>query len=183
MKLFAVYLGGTVAKGRIEVHDVQFVAGARIEDCYQDLLANWFGDLKGMHLDSVLHLDIVDGYQIVLTDALVDNQGHALYYVNLGAYQPGVFGEYHEHVFLVARSAKEAKIRAKERIQHLAKPHKDALVDVDDCIELSQANGLRIQLVPSSEESKQTPVNDYHLVPEQEIQTYLERLARSAQMF
>ncbi|WP_119396286.1 DUF1543 domain-containing protein [Salinibius halmophilus] len=183
MKLFAVYLGGTVAKGQIEVHDVQFVAGERIEDCYQDLLASWFGDLKGLHLDSVLHLDVVDHYQVTLTDGLADNQGKALYYVNLGAYQPGVFGEYHEHVFLVADSAKEAKARAKARIQHLFKPHKDALVDVDDCIELSQANGLRIQLVPTTQASQQVPVNDYHLVPEAEINTYLERLANSAQMF
>lgn len=182
MKLFAVYLGGSVAKGHIEVHDTQFVAGARIEDCYQDLLANWFGDLKGLHLDSVLHLDVVDGYRITLTDGLADNQGNALYYVNLGAYQPGVFGEYHEHVFLVASSAKEAKARAKARIQHLFKPHKDALIDVDDCIELSQANGLRIQLVATDEASQQKPVNDYHLVPQAEIDTFLERLAKSAQL-
>lgn len=183
MKLFAVYLGGTTAKSQTEVHDVQFVSGERIEDCYQALLASWFGDLQGLHLDSVLHLDVVDGYQVELTDGLVENQGKALYYINLGAYQHGVFGEYHEHVFLVASSAKEAKARAKERIQHLFKPHKDALVDIDACIELSQASGLRIQLTPSNQESRQTPVNDYHLVPQAEIDTYIQRLSASAQMF
>lgn len=49
--LYLVYLGGCRPKSNIELHDIQFVAGAKIEDTYQTLCERWFGNVKGLHLD------------------------------------------------------------------------------------------------------------------------------------
>ena len=51
-KLFMVYLGGSAPKANIEVHDIQFVVADKIEDTYDQLKSNWFGNITGLHLDS-----------------------------------------------------------------------------------------------------------------------------------
>lgn len=62
-KLFAVYLGGRIAKCNTELHDVVFVAGTHIEATYEQAMDKWFGDLPRLHLDSWVELRIVDGHR------------------------------------------------------------------------------------------------------------------------
>ena len=49
--LFVVMLGGKHPKAKIEVHDVVFVTGNSIEDCYPELRAQWFGSAAGFVVD------------------------------------------------------------------------------------------------------------------------------------
>ena len=41
--LYLVLLGGKAKKANIEVHDVRWVVGSKIEDTYDTLRKNWFG--------------------------------------------------------------------------------------------------------------------------------------------
>jgi hypothetical protein len=45
-QLFRVYLGGSAPKANIELHDIQFVVGDKIEDTYEQLRNSWFVLLK-----------------------------------------------------------------------------------------------------------------------------------------
>ncbi len=62
--LFVVMLAVNTRKAKIEVHDVVFVTGNSIEDCYPELRQQWFGTLAGMHIDSWMQVDGVEGYQV-----------------------------------------------------------------------------------------------------------------------
>ena len=50
--LFLVVLGGRAEKANVELHDVRWVLGTRIEDTYDVLRNDWFGTLEGLHIDS-----------------------------------------------------------------------------------------------------------------------------------
>ncbi len=151
MQLFLVYLGGTAPGANIELHDVRFVVGERIEDTYPQLRQQWFGTPKGLHLDSYLALHNIDGYQIRLSTAPVQQQVK-LFFVNFGGYYPGKIAEQHDFMLCVASSAAEAKTRAKAQLLTDAdSPHKDDLLQLDDCLQLEQASGYYIELVPGGQ--------------------------------
>jgi hypothetical protein len=165
-KLFAVYLGGRADKCNTELHDVVFAVGEKITDTYEQLLDQWFGIPKGLHLDSWMELDIVDGYRITLVEnATLQNE--KLFYVNLGAYRDGDFTEIHAHKFLVAPNAAAAKARGKkELLQNWPLPvHTDDLHAVDDCLELGSIGGFHIHLEKTDQPQNLTPTNGYHLIP------------------
>src|SRR5262245_42006055 len=116
-KLFAVYLGGRADRCNIELHDVVFVVGSSIEETYPLLAKKWFGNLKGFHIDSYLHLKNVDGYEIELSkDPPKVDPLKKLYFINLGAYKPYDFTEYHQNAFYVSDAAPEAIRRAKSEL-------------------------------------------------------------------
>lgn len=151
MQLFLVYLGGTTPGANIELHDVRFVVGKRIEDTYPQLRQQWFGTPKGLHLDSYLAVHNIDGYQIRLSTAPVQQQVK-LFFVNFGGYYPGKIAEQHDFMLCVAGSAAEAKTRAKAQLLTDAdSPHKDDLLQLDDCLQLEQASGYYIELVPGGQ--------------------------------
>lgn len=163
-RLFAVYLGGRAPKANTELHDVVFVTGARIEDTYEQLLDKWFGSPEGLHLDSWLELDVVDGHRITLMRQR-PAPGKKPFFVNLGAYDDR-FTELHATAFYVAPDAATAKARAKaELLQNAATIHRDDLHDVDDCIALDALDGWHIHLAETGETSAQAPNNGYHIVP------------------
>ena len=174
-KLFAVYLGGRAPKANTELHDVVFATGASIEDTYPQLLEKWFGNPVGLHLDSWLELDVVDGYRVTLSDAPSPSP-EKLFFVNMGAYDDN-FTELHANGFYVAADALEAKKRA--LAEHFTSgyelPHKDDLHDIDDCIALENINGLRVTLTKTGEVSKYKPTNGYHIVPKDVIAVFLNR--------
>jgi len=59
--LFLVVLGGRVKKANIELHDVRWVVGSKIEDTYEILRKDWFGSLKGLHIDSYKKIKYIAG--------------------------------------------------------------------------------------------------------------------------
>jgi hypothetical protein len=153
---------------------VVFVVGSSIEETYPLLAKKWFGNLQGFHIDSYIELQNIDGYQIELSQDLPkENSLNKLYFINLGAYKPGEFTEYHQSAFYVADSSPDAVRRAKSELcQGLQTIHKDDVVlldrvshpvdfDVDDVLELQEVDSYNIFLSPTTSIEQMTPVSAY----------------------
>jgi hypothetical protein len=72
-QLYAVYLGGDPAPGRIgEDHEVVFVVAEDVKAARKQAREKWAGDDPKPHVDMVQQLDVVDGYEVSLaaTDRL-----------------------------------------------------------------------------------------------------------------
>ena len=55
--LFLVVLGGRAEMANVELHDVRWVVGSKIEDTYDVLRRDWFGNYEGLHIDlSLIHI-------------------------------------------------------------------------------------------------------------------------------
>jgi hypothetical protein len=67
-QLYAVYLGGDPAPGRIgEDHEVVFVVADDVTSARKQARAKWAGDDPKPHVDMVQELDVVDGYEVSLS--------------------------------------------------------------------------------------------------------------------
>ena len=64
--LYLFVLGGRAKKSNIELHDVRWVLGSKIEDSFDTLRKDWFGSPKGLHIDSYKKIQYIDGYKINL---------------------------------------------------------------------------------------------------------------------
>ena len=64
--LYLVVLGGRAENTNIELHDVRCVVGSTIEDTFDTLRKDWFGSLKGLHIDSYKKIQYIDGHKINL---------------------------------------------------------------------------------------------------------------------
>ena len=64
--LYLIVLGGRSEKANIELHDVRWVVGSKIEDIYYTLRRDWFGSPVGLHIDSYKKVKYIDGYRINL---------------------------------------------------------------------------------------------------------------------
>jgi hypothetical protein len=175
--LFAVYLGGRAPKCHTELHDVVFAVGESIADTYEQLMTQWFGTPVGLHLDSWMALERVDGHRIRIAPGPHPGGAEKLFFVNLGAYAQGLFGELHASIFLVAENAAAAKARAKERLRaKLPGPlHTDDLYAVDDCVEVRAPGEFHIALAKTDESELLMPENGYHLIPEPLVQDFMRR--------
>jgi hypothetical protein len=66
-QLYAIYLGGDPAPGRIgEDHEVVFVVAEDVKSARRQARQKWTGDDPKPHVDMVQELDVVDGYAISL---------------------------------------------------------------------------------------------------------------------
>ncbi|MEO3879982.1 DUF1543 domain-containing protein [Rheinheimera fenheensis] len=145
--LYMVLLGGNHPMAKIEVHDVVFINCDDIHRSHDKLRELWFGDKNRVHIDSWMAVHGVDGYRIDLSNHLPENDGLNLYFVNLGGYVPERFGEEHRYVLLVAESKDQAKLKAKQAISNIwDKPHKDNLLDIDDCLRIDNVEGFYVKL-------------------------------------
>ena len=176
-KLFAVYLGGKARKSNTELHDVVFVVGETIEDTYEQLMSKWFGIPEGLHIDSWIELQVIDGYRVSLSTT-ESGSAKKLFFINLGGYIPGQFTEVHANTFVVAESERDVKSRAKrELLKNVQTVHTDDLYDVDDCLEVSNVDGYHIRLEPTDEQVEWLPNNGYHIIPKRLIQDFISRQA------
>jgi hypothetical protein len=166
MQLFMVYLGGRVMGCHIEMHDVRFVIGERIECCFQKLKAQWVGEKNTVHMDSYTAITHIHGYEVSLVSQPVE-QAEKLYFVNMGGYQPTQLAEQHEFALFVAKDVEGAKKQAKAKLlkgmHHL---HKDNLHEVDDCFAIDLLDEhYFIKLTPSGLHKPLTPDwYGYHLL-------------------
>ena len=152
MNLFFIYVGGKTATSLIEVHDIHFAIGEKIEDTYDQIRKQWWGTPESLHLDAWGVIKNVDQYNVVLKSEPVIDSVNKLYFINLGGYDPNEFTELHKNLLVVAENEGEAKLKAKTTISHWTVPHKDNLYDIDDCInitELLTAKGLSVHLEPT----------------------------------
>ena len=149
-KLFAVLLGGRATGAHIELHDIVFTVGETLQSKYPQLIHQWFGETKGVHVDSSAELNVVDGYEICISNKPSDEKDPpSLFFINFGGYKPGVFGELHEMGFYVAHNKKKVVARAKNELlvgQH--QQHRDDIhaIDVDDFIEIKHVETHHIVL-------------------------------------
>jgi len=163
--LYLVVLGGRANKANIELHDVRWVVGSRIEDTYDTLRKDWFGSPKGLHIDSYKKIKYLDGYKINLRNAKnlkIDNKFSKksntkknLWFVNIGGYDPSSLQEKHEFGLVIATNKLEAKNIAKSKwLIGCKKKHKDdiasleKLISCDDCELIKKIDNWEIELTP-----------------------------------
>jgi len=163
--LYLVVLGGRTNKANIEIHDVRWVIGSKIEDTYNTLRNDWFGSPKGLHIDSYKKINYVDGYRINLKNYKSDkiqnkklekkikSKKH-LWFVNIGGYDPSSMQEKHEFGLIVASSSAEAKNCAKSKwLNDCKKKHKDDInslqniIYLDDCKLIKKIDNWEIELI------------------------------------
>ena len=166
--LYLVVLGGRVGKANIEVHDVRWVVGSKIEDTYDTLRKDWFGSSKGLHIDSYKKIQYIDGHKINLKNVekhkiakkeLVkkNKPRKNLWFVNIGGYIPTSMQEKHEFGLVIASNKLEAKNIAKSKwLIGCKKKHKDDLASIemlisfDDCEQIKKIGSWEIELTPDN---------------------------------
>ena len=178
--LFLVVLGGRAKKANVELHDVRWVVGSRIEDTFDVLRNDWFGNSEGLHIDSYKKIKHVDGYKINLKN--IENRkfknkkflnGNSfknnLWFVNIGGYDPNSMQEKHEFGLVVASSKLEAKNIAKSKwLLGCKKKHKDdiaslkKLIGFDDCKQIQKIDNWQIELVPDNSLIKENNNPDWY---------------------
>ena len=145
-KLFACFIGGKIAGCSIEMHDTVFVVAKNtpviIENVKQKVIA-----FESFHIDSWVVLQNVDGYEISLTDTKQTTE-NKLFFVNLGSYLAGKFGENHFMQFCVAKTRTHAiEITKKNIAPNEELVHGDNIYSLDDCIKLDKIDHLFINLI------------------------------------
>ena len=175
--LFLVVVGGRSPKANVELHDVRWVIGTKIEDTFDQLRNDWFGSNNGLHIDSYKKIDSIDGYKINLRNKVnresknktlkkerISNK--KLWFVNIGGYDPSSMQEKHEFGLVVASSPSDAKNKAKSKwLIDCKKKHKDDIsvvknfTDVDDCEVIKYIKNWEIELTldDNNVEEKNTP--------------------------
>tara|TARA_B100000035_G_scaffold262632_1_gene234090 strand:+ start:108 stop:683 length:576 start_codon:yes stop_codon:yes gene_type:complete len=178
--LFLVVLGGRSTKANIEIHDVRWVVGSKIEDTFDALKKNWFGSPKGLHIDSYKKIICVDGYKVNLINfekdkkekrQLVRNKKAQkyLWFVNIGGYIPTSMQEQHEFGLVTASNKIEAKNIAKSKwLIGSEKKHKDdiasleILISCDDCEVIKKIDNWEIELIPDKNCIKENNYPDWY---------------------
>ena len=166
--LYLVVLGGRAEKANIELHDVRWVVGSKIEETYDTLRKDWFGSSKGLHIDSYKKIQYIDGHKINLINVERNKIGKKqlvkkivpkknLWFVNIGGYNPTSMQEKHEFGLVIASSKLEAKNIAKSKwLIGCKKKHKDdlasleMLISCDDCEPIKKIGIWEIELTPDN---------------------------------
>ena len=140
--LYIVMLGGRHPRASIEVHDVVFAQAQTLEQTYPQLRQGWFGSREGLHIDGWLEVDGIDAYRVEFSHLAPGPDDPRLFFINLGGYEPAVFGEAHRYLLVVARNKQQARQLGKQRLHaHWLKPHTDAVLEVDDCLPIDCVDG------------------------------------------
>ncbi len=164
--LYLVVVGGRSPKANIELHDVRWVIGSKIEDTFDQLRNDWFGSANGLHIDSYKKIDSIDGYRIFIREKenrelknkifkKEKTSNKKLWFVNIGGYDPSSMQEKHEFGLLVASTSSEAKNKAKSKwLIDCKQKHKDdisvikSFTDVDNCEVIKNIKNWEIDLIP-----------------------------------
>ena len=178
LNLYLVVVGGRIPKANVEVHDVRWVIGSKIEDTFDVLRKDWFGAIDGLHIDSYKKIYSVDGYKIKIKKSQIKkstskfikevNNNKKLWFINLGGYDSKSMQEKHEFGLLVASTASDAKKMAKSKWLHgFYKKHYDDIdclqifSDVDDCRLINKINDWEVELIPENIKYEQTNYPDW----------------------
>ena len=178
--LYLVVLGGRVKKANIELHDVRWVVGSKIEDTYDTLRKDWFGSPKGLHIDSYKKIKYIDGYKINLINFEKDNIDNKqlvkknktkkyLWFVNIGGYDPTSMLEKHEFGLVTASNKLEAKNIAKSKwLIGCKKKHRDDIASLknlstlDDCEVIKNIDKWEIELIPDNNAHEENNLPDWY---------------------
>lgn len=182
--LYLVNLGGKVKGSHVELHDVRWVIGTKIEDTFEQLRIEWFGSRTGLHIDSYVQISFVDGYEIIISEKSALNCSDldkeaslnqpksnkpCLWFINLGGYDPKELNEQHHFRLVVANDPKKAKRIAmskwKSNNEHL---HTDnmyvlnSMYSVDNCYQIKRINNWIIDLKKDENNRSQEFVPDWY---------------------
>jgi hypothetical protein len=144
---------------------VAFVIADNLQATYPQLRESWFGSPAGVHIDSWMEVDGVEGWKVELSSLAPLAGSPRLYFINLGGYEAHTFGEAHHYVLVVATTKAEAKAKGRRHMLGTwAQSHTDALLDVDDCLPIDHVSGRYVHLVVG-EHGGVTQRNDYIVLP------------------
>ncbi|MCP9851151.1 DUF1543 domain-containing protein [Cyanobium sp. Morenito 9A2] len=156
-RLHLVVLGGRSEGCHIELHDVRFMAVTSIDEAIPELRRQWLGRLRGLHIDSYVAIDFVDGHAVALSPEPWEGT-ERLWFVNMGAYDPSQLAELHQFTLVVAPSAQAAKARARRRLLPGAiERHTDDLHDMEEALQLGALKGWHVHL-PLDPEGRHQPL-------------------------
>lgn len=149
------------------MHDLQFGIGTNYRQCFDELKNSWFGNEKGLHIDSYVDLSVVSGYSIDPVQEQIKSNGEVkfcLFCVHLGGKIDGIFEEQHLTKFVVAKTEKAALLEVYRQAKALnfEDIHKDNLFEVERVINLSNQFNLVITRLDTNETYK--VVNIYELI-------------------
>jgi len=171
-RLFAVCLGGRAPGCKVELHDVAFAVGTSLEDIHPTLLSNWFGAPDGLHVDAWAVLDRVPGFRVELTRDPPAND-LKLYFVNIGGYVEGEFGERHAWAFYAGDDRGEIKRRARrELLAGKQSVHRDDLHAIDDFVQIEPGDGWYPHLIPDAAAVAPEVTNGYFPLPKATIEAW-----------
>lgn len=158
MNLYMYYLGGTAPGANIELHDVQFAVVEAPEEGFSEIAERWFGEKSRLHVDIITRINWADGYDVSIGGE-PDTSGQRLYFVNMGGYIAGEVIERHTYDLIVAKDEAEAKAKAKDTfVRDYDIPHRDALIDVDGFLALSEIGGRHIRLKENPDGISEAPL-------------------------
>jgi hypothetical protein len=178
--LFLVVLGGRSKKANVELHDVRWVVGCKIEDTYDTLRKDWFGSSKGLHIDSYKKIKYIDGYKINLINFEKDKIEKKklvkknkikklLWFVNIGGYNSTSMQEQHEFGLVIASNKLEAKNIAKSKwLIGFKKKHNDdiasleMIISCDDCEPITKIGNWKIELTPDNKLIEENNYPDWY---------------------
>ena len=118
MNLFLVVLGGRSKGCHIEQHDVRWVVGDSIDDTLPELVRQWSGLRRGLHIDSYRTVSRVDGHNVVVQSGRASGalaEATKLWFVNLGAYRSDSMAEQHHFGLVAAPSAASSGLGKRPR--------------------------------------------------------------------
>jgi len=178
--LYLVVLGGKAKKANIELHDVRWVVGSKIEDTYDTLRKDWFGSSQGLHIDSYKKIKYIDGYKINLISfekdkidkkklEIKNKAKKHLWFVNIGGYSSTSMQEKHEFGLVTASTKLEAKNIAKSKwLIGCKKKHKDDLaslemiISCDHCEKIKKVGNWQIELTQDNNFIKENNYPDWY---------------------
>ena len=176
VRLFAVCLGGRAKGCNVELHDVVFVAGKSLENVHDQLLDRWFGSPDGLHIDAWVELDRIRGFRVTLKKT-APKSCQRLYFINIGGYVAGEFGERHAYGFYPGAGKAEVKALAKrELLAGKISVHRDDLFDIDDVVEIDAGNGWHVHLEPDGNACAPEVTNGYFPIPRATIAAWQQAL-------
>lgn len=123
-----------------EGHDTLFAIAENKEAAFRQIKT---ARPYAAHIDTCLEVNQVDGWAVVIREQAVPSE-NKLWFINLGGYNEGQFGEVHKCILVVAPDLAAAKVKAKKdpfftepgRVQNpAAAPHIDDKHLLDDGID------------------------------------------------
>lgn len=140
MKLFMIQIGFRLEGMNTEGHDTVFSIASSKEEAFK--LIKQARPYAG-HIDTCLEVNRVEDFAVQIVEKPSPSD-LKLWFINLGGYNEGQFGEVHKCILLTARDLAEAKAKAKQdpffkepgRVQDpKAAPHIDDKAQLDEGID------------------------------------------------
>ncbi len=140
MKLFMIQIGFRLEGMNTEGHDTVFSIASSKEEAFKLIKA---ARPYAGHIDTCLEVNQVEDFAVQIVEK-PNPSDLKLWFINLGGYNEGQFGEVHKCLLVTARDSAEAKAKAKQdpffkepgRVQDpKAAPHVDDKHSLDEGID------------------------------------------------